>query len=106
MEPSTAGMIISTTRDVEAHDVRAYLGIVSGEATVRVIAPARSARGAARTENLVHAARNRAISAMQDEAVKLEASAVIGVEVSCTSVRCPGRGSLVIIVASGTAVTL
>lgn len=114
MERDAAGLIIATTPQVEGRPVREYLGIVGGEAALPVeFVPARAKTGARRAharatsfERRVQAARERALAAMADAALELGASAVVAVEVRCTTVRRPVGRDLLIVTATGTAVTL
>jgi uncharacterized protein YbjQ (UPF0145 family) len=106
---SRRSLIVSTTREVEGHTVNAYLGIVSGEATVRVSGGGTrkgSYDRSARTETLVHCARDQALENMQRQAADIGADAIIGIAIDSSSLPRPQGGTLVIIVASGTAVTL
>jgi uncharacterized protein YbjQ (UPF0145 family) len=103
-------MIITTTPSIEGKPVREYLGIVCGEAilganiikdlfaSVTDIVGGRS--GA--YENELIQARQIAIREMEDEAARLGASAVVGVDLDYEVV----RQGMLLVTASGTAVKL
>jgi uncharacterized protein YbjQ (UPF0145 family) len=102
---SGSAVVVSMTREVEGHSVKAYLGIVTGQAVAR-LSHAKWQRKCNNTGARVHAARDQAVKSMEMQAVELGAEAVIGVAIDCSSVRRPGGGVLIIAVASGTAVLL
>lgn len=103
-------MIVTTTPNVEGKPIRDYLGIVAGEAvmganivkdffaTVTDIVGGRS--GA--YENELIRARQIALSEMEQEATKLGASAVVGVDIDYEVI----RTGMLLVTASGTAVRL
>ena len=103
-------MITTTTPSIEGKPVREYLGIVAGEAvlganiikdlfaTVTDIVGGRS--GAYETE-LVKA-RQIAIKEMEDEAARLGANAVVGVDLDYEVV----RQGMLLVTAAGTAVKI
>lgn len=103
-------MIVTTTPDVQGKPIREYLGIVAGEAvmganivkdlfaTVTDIVGGRS--GA--YENELIKARQIALTEMQQEAEKLGASAVVGVDIDYEVI----RTGMLLVTASGTAVRL
>ncbi len=103
-------MIVTTTPNVEGKPVRDYLGIVAGEAvmganivkdlfaTVTDIVGGRS--GA--YENELIKARQIALTEMEQEAMKLGASAVVGVDIDYEVI----RTGMLLVTASGTAVRL
>lgn len=103
-------MIVTTTPNVEGKPIRDYLGIVAGEAvmganivkdlfaTVTDIVGGRS--GA--YENELIKARQIALTEMEQEATKLGASAVVGVDIDYEVI----RTGMLLVTASGTAVRL
>ena len=103
-------MITTTTPSIEGKPVREYLGIVAGEAvlganiikdlfaTVTDIVGGRS--GA--YENELIKARQIAIKEMEDEAARLGANAVVGVDLDYEVV----RQGMLLVSASGTAVKI
>jgi uncharacterized protein YbjQ (UPF0145 family) len=105
-------MIITTTPGVEGRRVTAYHGIVSGEAilganfvrdffaSVRDIVGGRSGS----YERVLRSGRDSALEEMADEARRLGANAVIGVDLDYGAI---GTGeSMMMVTATGTAVTL
>jgi uncharacterized protein YbjQ (UPF0145 family) len=104
-------MIISTTHVIEGRPVSEYLGVVTGEAImganifkdlfagVRDIVGGRSAA----YEEELRKARRIALEELGDEAQRLGADAVIGVDLDYETV---GQGSMLMVTASGTAVRL
>ena len=103
-------MITTTTPSIEGKPVREYLGIVAGEAvlganiikdlfaTVTDIVGGRS--GA--YENELVKARQIAIKEMEDEAARLGANAVVGVDLDYEVV----RQGMLLVTAAGTAVKI
>jgi uncharacterized protein YbjQ (UPF0145 family) len=103
-------MIATTTPSIEGKPVREYLGIVAGEAvlganiikdlfaTVTDIVGGRS--GA--YENELIKARQIAIKEMENEAARLGANAVVGVDLDYEVV----RQGMLLVTASGTAVKI
>ena len=105
---------IATTPGLEGRPVQEYLGIVSGEAALSVGYALPGARAGGQPvrgrpvslERRIHAARERAVDAMAGAARALGAHAVLAVDVRCTTMRRPRGGDLLLVTASGTAVTL
>jgi uncharacterized protein YbjQ (UPF0145 family) len=105
-------MILTTSGSVEGRQVEAYLGIVFGEAIVganlfrdlfaqiRDIVGGRS--GAYEVE--LRRARELALEEMKEEARRLGADAVIGIDVDYEVLG--GNNSMLMVTASGTAVRL
>ena len=103
-------MIITTTPSIEGKPVREYLGIVAGEAvlganiikdlfaTVTDIVGGRS--GA--YENELIKARQIAIKEMEEEAARLGANAVVGVDLDYEVI----RQGMLLVTASGTAIKI
>lgn len=104
-------MIVTTTQSVEGYTVTGYYGIVFGEvitgvnflkdfgAGIRNIVGGRSSG----YEEELLAARTEALNEMSQRAAAMGASAVIGVDVDYEVL---GQGNMLMVSASGTAVTL
>lgn len=105
-------MILSTTNTIEGKPVNDYLGIVTGEtiiganifkdffASIRDIIGGRSGS----YERVLREAKDTALKEMQEEAIKLNANAVIGVDLDYETVG--KNGGMLMVTASGTAVKL
>ena len=105
-------MLITTTTTVEGRRVREYRGLVMGEAIlganvfrdffagIRDIVGGRSGG----YEKALREAREIAIADMQEEAERLGANAVIGVDLDYETVG--EKGSMLMVSASGTAVVI
>ena len=106
-------MIVTTTDQVEGKRVTAYLGIVSGEAVVGtnifrdLMAGIRDIVGgrAGGYEQELRQAKEAAISEMRDEAGRLGADAVVGVDLDYEHLG-GGNKSMLMVTANGTAVQL
>jgi len=104
-------MLITTTNTIEGKRITAYHGLVSGEAIlganifkdlfagIRDIVGGRSAA----YEEELRKAKDIALEEMQMQARSLGANAIIGVDLDYETV---GNGSMLMVSASGTAVTL
>ncbi len=103
-------MIVTTTPDVEGQRISEYLGVVTGEAIVGanvirdLMATARDVFGgrSGAYEEELRKARTLALAEMTQEAEKLSASAIVGVDIDYESI----RGSMLMVSVSGTAVRL
>lgn len=105
-------LTVTTTHSVEGHAVTAYHGLVSGEAVlganfirdmfanIRDVVGGRSGS----YEKELKKARDIALAEMVEEARERGANAVIGVDLDYETVG--ERGSMLMVTASGTAVTL
>ncbi|PKP86124.1 MAG: hypothetical protein CVT78_14420 [Alphaproteobacteria bacterium HGW-Alphaproteobacteria-17] len=105
-------MFSTTTNTIEGHPAREYLGIVTGEvivganlfrdlfASITDIVGGRSGK----YEDVLSRARKEAIAEMEAEAAKLGANAVVGVDLDYEVLG--QNGSMLMVSASGTAVTL
>ena len=105
-------MILTTTPQVEGRSIKAYHGIVAGEAIlganifrdlfagIRDIVGGRSAA----YEKELRRAREIAFEEMADQARELGANAVVGIDIDYETVG--GQGSMLMVSVSGTAVTV
>ncbi|MEX1382033.1 heavy metal-binding domain-containing protein [Lutibacter sp.] len=105
-------MILSTTNTLETHPVKDYLGIVSGEtiiganifkdffAGIRDIVGGRSGS----YEKVLREAKETALKEMEEQAFKLGATAVIGIDLDYETVG--KNGGMLMVTASGTAVKI
>lgn len=105
-------MIVTTTNTIETHTVKQYLGIVTGEtiiganifkdffAGIRDVIGGRSGS----YERVLREAKDIALKEMKEEASKLGASAVIGVDLDYETVG--PNGGMLMVTASGTAVKI
>jgi uncharacterized protein YbjQ (UPF0145 family) len=103
-------VIISTTHSIEGRPVREYLGVVTGEtilganvfrdigASIRDVIGGRSAG----YEEKLSKARETALGEMAEEAERLGANAIIGVDIDYETL----RGSMLMVTSSGTAVRI
>ena len=103
-------MIVTTTPSIEGHQVREYLGIVTGEVIVGanifkdLFAGIRDIVGgrAGAYESTLRSARQQAFSELEADAARLGADAVIGIDIDYEVV---GQGgSMLMVSVSGTAV--
>jgi len=109
---SQSGMIVTTTPTVEGRPVRDYLGVVTGEAIIGanmfrdLFASIRDIVGgrAGSYERVLKDARQQAIAELQEEAARLGANAVVGVDLDYEVIG--DTGSMLMVSASGTAVRL
>lgn len=105
-------MIVTTTNSIEGRQIAQYHGIVSGEAifganifrdffaSIRDVVGGRSGS----YEKVMRDGRDTAINEMIEEAQRLGANAVIGVDLDYGAIG--ARESMMLVTASGTAVTL
>lgn len=105
-------MIVSTTNTLETNEVKQYLGIVTGEtiiganlfkdifAGIRDIVGGRSGS----YEKVLREAKDTALKEMEDQATRLGADAIIGVDLDYETVG--ASGGMLMVTASGTAVKL
>lgn len=103
-------MILTTTHDVEGHQIKAYLGVVAGEAilgtnffkdffaNIRDIVGGRS--GAYEKE--LRRAREIAFQEIQEEALRVGANAIVGIDLDYEVMG--ENGSMLMVSISGTAV--
>jgi len=103
-------MITTTTPSIEGHKIMAYYGIVSGDtiiganifrdffANIRDVVGGRSKS----YEKVLREAKETALKEMNEKATALGANAVVGVDLDYETVG--GSGSMLMVVATGTAV--
>lgn len=103
-------MIKTTTNTINGHPIRSYLGAIAGEAImganvfndvfvgVRDIVGDRS--GAYETE--IRTAQDLAMADLEAEAVELGANAIVGLDLDVETI----SGSMLMVIASGTAVPI
>ncbi|HEY9011339.1 MAG TPA: heavy metal-binding domain-containing protein [Devosia sp.] len=103
-------MIVTTTPNIEGHQIREYLGIVTGEVIVGanifkdLFAGIRDIVGgrAGAYESTLRNARREAFADLEAEAARMGANAVIGIDIDYEVV---GQGgSMLMVSVSGTAV--
>ncbi|MDB4496366.1 heavy metal-binding domain-containing protein [Flavobacteriaceae bacterium] len=105
-------MILSTTNNIDGKTVKNYLGIVTGEtiiganivkdvfASIRDIVGGRSGS----YEKVLREAKDTALKEMTENAKRLSADAILGVDLDYETVG--NRGGMLMVTASGTAVNL
>ena len=105
-------IILTTTNSIEGKPVREYLGLVTGEtiiganifkdifASIRDVVGGRSGS----YERVLREAKDTAIKEMTDEALRLGADAIIGIDLDYETVG--AHGGMLMVTASGTAVKL
>ena len=105
-------MILSTTNNIEGTPIKNYLGIVTGEtiiganivkdvfASIRDIVGGRSGS----YEKVLREAKDTALKEMTENAKRLNADAILGVDLNYETVG--NRGGMLMVTASGTAVNL
>ncbi|WP_456376258.1 heavy metal-binding domain-containing protein [Lutibacter sp.] len=103
-------MLLTTTNTLETHTIKEYIGIVTGEtiiganifkdffAGIRDIVGGRSGS----YESVLREAKDTALKEMEEQAQKLGASAVIGIDLDYETVG--AKGGMLMVTASGTAV--
>ena len=105
-------MLVSTTPTIEGRPIRDYLGVVAGEAILGanifrdVFASVRDVIGgrSGSYEKVLREARESALKEMQDEARRLGADAVVGIDYDYETLG--ANGSMLMVAVSGTAVRL
>ena len=103
-------MIVTTTPSLEGKKITSYLGLVTGEAIIGanlfrdIFAGIRDIVGgrSGSYEEVLREAKNHALNEMQDNAGKLGANAIVGVDLDYETVGT--NGSMLMVTASGTAV--
>jgi len=107
-------MIISTTPALEGKTIREYKGLVTGDAILGanifrdLFAGIRDIIGgrAATYEEELRKAKDIALREMEDNARKLGANAVVGVDIDYETISGMASGSMLMVIASGTAVLI
>lgn len=104
-------MITTTTNNIEGRQVQEYLGVISAEtiiganifkdlfAGIRDIVGGRSGT----YERVLQEAKQTAMQELEEKAQQLGANAVIGIDLDFETV---GTGSMLMVIASGTAVRI
>ena len=103
-------MLITTTPNIEGKRITRYYGIVSGETIVGAnifrdfFASIRDVIGGRSNsyEEVLRKAKDSALREMEEQAVKLGANAVVGVDLDFETIG--GNSSMLMVTASGTAV--
>ena len=107
-----ASMILSTTSVIEGRPVSRYLGVVTGEAIIGanifrdLFASVRDIVGgrAGAYENVLASARETALAEMRENAERMGANAIVGVDLDYETLG--AGGSMLMVCASGTAVVV
>ena len=105
-------MLVTTTPTIEGGRITRYYGIVSGETIIGAnvfrdfLAGIRDFVGgrSGAYEEVLRQAKDTAIREMEEQAARLGANAVIGVDLDYETVG--GSGSMLMVTANGTAVTI
>lgn len=103
-------MIVTTTSSIDGHNIIEYLGICTGEAIIGanivrdVFANVRDIVGgrSGSYETIIRDGKDTAITEMKAQALQMGANAIVGVDLDYEVVG--DRGSMLMVVASGTAV--
>lgn len=105
-------MIITTTPNIETRPVRAHCGVVAGEALLGAKLLRDVAKGADdivrggddHRDGSLHKARSAALQAMEQEAEKLGANAVVGVDIDYETIG--DQDAMMLVSVCGTAVVI
>ena len=107
-------VLVTTTHGFEGRRIRAYQGLVGGDAIlganmfrdffagIRDILGGRSGS----YEKVLRTAKNEAINDMLEQACELGANAVVGVDLDYETIQVQDGGSMLMVSASGTAVVV
>jgi uncharacterized protein YbjQ (UPF0145 family) len=103
-------MLLSTTHTLDNKTITEYLGIVTGETIIGanifkdIFAGIRDVVGgrSGSYERVLREAKNNALAEMQEEAAKMGANAVIGIDLDYETIG--PSGGMIMVTASGTAV--
>ena len=107
-------MLVTTTDTIQNQEIATYLGVVTAEvvygtnALRDLFAGIRDAIGG-RTgsyEKVFEKGQQKAIDELQQRALKLNADAVVGIEIDTGTINVDNKGVLLLITAIGTAVKL
>jgi uncharacterized protein YbjQ (UPF0145 family) len=104
-------MILTTTSTIQGLEVYEYLGVVTGEAILGanifrdLFAGIRDIVGgrAGAYEKELRRAREIAMQEMQEQALRLGANAVVGIDIDYETINIQDGGSMMMVTASGTA---
>ena len=105
-------MLLTTTNTVEGRPIQQYLGIVTAEAIIGanivkdIFAGIRDIVGgrSATYEKVIEEARMNALAELEQKAVQMGANAVVGIDLDFETIG--ANGSMLMVVATGTAVTI
>lgn len=105
-------MLLTTTPTVEGHEITSYYGVVSGETIIGtnvfrdMLAGLRDFFGgrSGSYESVLRKAKETALREMSEEAERLGANAVVGIDLDYETVG--ANGSMLMVTCSGTAVRL
>ena len=105
-------MIVTTTPSIEGRRIVRYVGIASGEAIVGanifrdLFASVRDIVGgrAGAYENVLASARETALAEMRENAERVGANAIVGVDLDYETISMGQGGGMLMVSASGTAV--
>ena len=105
-------MITTTTPDIQGRAIRQYLGVVSWEVIIGanvikdIFAGLRDFFGGRSVtyEKVLEEARNKALLELEQKAILLGADAVVGIDLDFETIG--GKGSMLMVIATGTAVRL
>ena len=103
-------MLLTTTPNIQGREITQYFGIVSGETIIGAnpfkdfFAGIRDIVGGLPSsyESLLREAKERALQEMRDQAARMGANAVIGIDLDFATVGANGR--MLMVTAAGTAV--
>ena len=103
-------MLLTTTPNIQGREITQYFGIVSGETIIGAnlfkdfFAGIRDIVGgrASSYESVLREAKESALQEMSDQAARMGANAVIGIDLDCEPVG--ANGSMLMVTAAGTAV--
>jgi len=105
-------MIVVTTNNIEGHPVQHYYGVVTSQAIIGanlfkdIFAGIRDIVGgrSGTYERVIEEAKNNALQEIQNKAAAMGANAVIGLDLDFETVG--AKGSMLMVVATGTAVKI
>lgn len=103
-------MILTTTNSIEGQPIQQYLGVISSETIIGanifkdIFAGLRDIVGgrSGTYERVIQEAKQAAMSELQQKAQQLGANAIVGIDLDFETVG--GKGSMLMVVATGTAV--
>ncbi|QEC43186.1 heavy metal-binding domain-containing protein [Pseudobacter ginsenosidimutans] len=103
-------MIVTTTNTIEGNPIQQYLGVISSETIIGanifkdIFAGLRDIVGgrSGTYERVIQEAKQTALNELQQKAAAIGANAIVGVDLDFETVG--GKGSMLMVVATGTAV--